>query len=102
MAISSFTKGLVCDPLSLSSTVHLARLYLITPPPTNVDLAHGLLNTLTQKQGWDCSEAWYFLAKSCEAQGGREERVRECLVFAARLEDGRSVRAVQSASSRWA
>jgi len=101
-AISSFIKALVFDPLSLPAQVHLARLYLLTPPKTNLALAHGILNSLTQGNGWDCSEAWYFLAKVCEVQEGREERVRECLEFGKRLEEGRCVRGLRGGSlERW-
>ncbi|KAL7411328.1 hypothetical protein BDY24DRAFT_396410 [Mrakia frigida] len=102
LAISCFIKALVFDPLSLPAQVHLARLYLLTPPKTNLALAHGTLNSLTQGNGWDCSEAWYFLAKVCELQEGREERVRECLEFGKKLEDGRCVRPLGGGTlERW-
>ena len=56
---------------------------------------------MTQGAGWDCAEAWYFLARVCELQGGREERVRECLEFGKRLGEGRGVREVKGVVERW-
>lgn len=98
-AHAAFTKALVLHPLSIPATVHLARLELLTP--RSLALAHGLLNGLTQGVGWDCPEAWFFLARTCERQGGREARVRECLLFAKKLEEGRCIRPVGEALERW-
>ena len=52
--------------------------------PETVDLAAGLLENLTNGEGWDVPEAWYFLAKAYKLQG-RRERERECLSFALSL-----------------
>jgi hypothetical protein len=108
LAIAAFLKGLVYHPGDLSCLVHLARLYLVTPPlSSNGDLAHGLLHAVTQgPQGWDSAEAWFFLAKACERQdggtGARAGRRQECLAFAAKLEEGRTARHVGIALGKWA
>ncbi|KAG8959567.1 hypothetical protein FRC00_001448 [Tulasnella sp. 408] len=78
LAIESLHKALVIEQDHIAALVHLAQQYLKPPPsllstPTvpspskeNVDLAAGLLTGLTQGQGWDVPEAWYFLAKACK------------------------------------
>lgn len=80
------------------TVVSLAKSYLTTG---SVELAHSLLNQLTQSTGWDVPEAWYYLAKVCEAQGGRQERVRECLVYALELEKSRPCRVLSEAVDCW-
>lgn len=97
-ALEAFLKSLILSPSSPSAAVRLAQHYLVL---SQADLAHGLLNPLTQGNGWDVAEAWYFLAKTCEMQGGREDRVRECLVYALELEKGRMVRPLTGVVDRW-
>lgn len=80
------------------AVVHMSELYL---KKEQADLAHGLLNPLTQARGWDIAEAWYYLAKVCEAQGGRLERSHECLLFALKLEKGRACRPLHEVIHRW-
>ena len=56
------------------------------------DRAYGLLSSLTKSgRGWDCSEAWFALARAYEL-GGQVDRAREALWWVVRLEDGRPVR----------
>ncbi len=97
-ALDAFLKSLILSPEWPSSVVRLAQLYLTLG---QADLAHGLLNPLTQGRGWDVPEAWYYLAKTCEAQGGREDRVRECLVYSLQLENGRTCRSLGNVVDRW-
>lgn len=97
-AASAFTKALLLRPDHVPAVVNLAKLYAGTG---RVELAHSLLNQLTQDQGWDCPEAWYWLGKVCEAQGEREGRARECWEFALGLEKGRPARGWNEAVDRW-
>lgn len=76
----------------------MAELYMARD---QADLAHGLLNPLTQGTGWDVAEAWYQLGKVCQAQGGRSERTKECLLFALKLEKGRLCRPLVQVVDRW-
>lgn len=56
------------------------------------DRAYGLLSALTKTgKGWDCSEAWYALARAYE-EGGQVEKAKEALWWVVELEDGRGVR----------
>ncbi|KAG9047132.1 hypothetical protein FS837_002963 [Tulasnella sp. UAMH 9824] len=111
LAIESLHKALVIEQDHVAALVHLAQQYLKPPPsllstPTvpsplkeNVDLAAGLLTGLTQGQGWDVPEAWYFLAKACGLQG-RKERERECLIYSLQLQESRCLRPVGVAVPR--
>lgn len=64
--------------------------------PGNIDLAAGMLESLTRGTGWDVPEAWYLLAKAYKLQG-RRERERECLAFALELSEKRGVRDIGNA-----
>lgn len=56
------------------------------------DRAYGLLSSLTKSgSGWDCSEAWYALARAYEL-GGRVAKARETLWWVVELEESRPVR----------
>lgn len=88
-ALQSFAKALLLGPDYAPSVVSLGEHYLRTD---QADLAHGLLNPFTQGRGWDVPEAWYLLAKTCQAQGSRPERVKECLLYALTLEKSRTCR----------
>ena len=56
------------------------------------DRAYGLLSALTKSgRGWDCSEAWYVLAR-CYEEGGQVERAREALWWVVEVEEKRGVR----------
>jgi len=87
-ALSAFTKALLLRSDYAPSLVHLAKVYLATD---QVELAHSLLNQMTQDSGWDVSEAWFYLGKVCERQG-RMERARECWRYALELEETRPAR----------
>lgn len=102
-ALEAFQKALFISPDDIPATVHLCRLYMLMAQKTapggtapqsdrdSVDLAVGLLSDLTRGVGWDVSEAWYFLAKLHRLQG-RKDRERECLNFALKLSETRSIR----------
>lgn len=99
IAQQAFIKSILLKSNHPPAIVSLSKLYLATG---QVELAHSLLNQLTQDDaGWDVPEAWYYLAKVCERQGGRGERVRECLVYALGLEKGRTARRLEDAVERW-
>ncbi|KAF1812097.1 hypothetical protein P152DRAFT_418118 [Eremomyces bilateralis CBS 781.70] len=56
------------------------------------DRAYGLLASLTKLgSGWDCSEAWFALARAYEA-GGQIGKAKEVLWWCVELEDTRPVR----------
>lgn len=98
LALETLSKALVLDPDSAQAVVRLAESFIDSK---QYDMAHGLLNSYTQGKGWDVPEAWYFLAKACEGQGGRHARVRECLLYALQLEKGRTCRPLAGAICRW-
>jgi tetratricopeptide (TPR) repeat protein len=87
-ALPSFIKAILLRPDHPTGIVCLSKLYLAT---NQVELAHSLLNQLTQDNGWDVPEAWFYLGKACEAQG-REARARECWEYALGLEKTRPAR----------
>lgn len=56
------------------------------------DRAYGLLTALTKLgSGWNCSEAWFVLARAYE-EGGQPDKAREVLWWCVELEEGRGVR----------
>jgi len=56
------------------------------------DRAYGLLSALTKSgAGWDCSEAWFALARAYE-ESGQVEKAKEALWWVVELEEGRGVR----------
>jgi hypothetical protein len=56
------------------------------------DRAYGLLSALTKLgSGWNCSEAWFVLARAYE-EGGQPDKAREVLWWCVELEEGRGVR----------
>lgn len=106
-AMDAFQKALFIDPDDVSASVHLARLYLTIhaeensvaggkPCSVGVDLAAGMLSHLTQGNGWDVPEAWYFLGKAYSVQG-RKEKERECLDLALKLSENRGIREIGAA-----
>jgi len=65
---------------------------LLLPRLAARDRAYGLLSALTKSgQGWDCSEAWFALARAYE-ESGEVERAKEALWWVVELEGGRPVR----------
>ncbi|KAK3296081.1 uncharacterized protein B0H64DRAFT_360257 [Chaetomium fimeti] len=56
------------------------------------DRAYGLLAGLTKLgSGWNCSEAWFALARAYE-ESGQADKARSALWWCVELEDGRGVR----------
>jgi hypothetical protein len=56
------------------------------------DRAYALLSGLTKLgSGWNCSEAWFALARAFE-ESGQVEKARDALWWCVELEDGRGVR----------
>jgi hypothetical protein len=56
------------------------------------DRAYGLLTALTKLgTGWNCSEAWFALARAYE-EGGQPDKAREVLWWCVELEECRGVR----------
>lgn len=55
-AIEAFQKGLVANPFDHECGVWLAR---INMEMKDIEVAEGMLNTLTHGKGWDNAEAWY-------------------------------------------
>lgn len=56
------------------------------------DRAYGLLSALTKLgSGWNCSEAWFALARAYE-ESGQLDKARNALWWCVELEDGRAVR----------
>lgn len=96
-ALTAFTKAILLRPNHPPGLVNLAKLYFSTG---QVELAHSLLNQITQDFGWDVPEAWYYLGKVCELQG-RIERSRECWKYALGLEETRPVRSWSDGVDRW-
>ena len=54
-AQSAFYKALVVDPYDVSSRLELAKSYLLQG---NQEMAEGILDVMTQSNGWNCAEAW--------------------------------------------
>lgn len=96
-AKQAFTKAVLLRPDHPSAIVLLGKLYLDTG---EVEMAHTILNQVTQDSGWDVAEAWYYLGKVCERQG-REARAGECYRYALELEERRPARRWREAISAW-
>jgi len=102
-ALQALHKALFIAPEHVSAIIHICKIYL-SPPCTDVDaldpdrveLAAGLLSDLTNGDGWDVPEAWYYLAKAAKMQG-RVEKERECLIYALRLAEVTRVREISDA-----
>ncbi|CAG8518364.1 1508_t:CDS:10 [Paraglomus brasilianum] len=87
-AISAFHKAISIDPQHVPSLVHLGRTYIQTG---NIEMAEGVLDSVTKGNGWDCAEAWYFLGNVFETTN-RIERAKKCLWYALDLESTKPVR----------
>lgn len=55
-AITSFHKALSIDNSHMYSLVHLSRVYM---KKDDLEMAEGLLDSVTKSNGWNCAEAWY-------------------------------------------
>ncbi|KAF0420930.1 TPR-like protein [Gigaspora margarita] len=87
-AITSFHKALAIDGNHVPTLIHLARTYIETD---NIDIAEGLLESVTKGNGWDCAEAWLYLGKICQT-ANRVKRAKDCLWYALDLEETNPVR----------
>ena len=102
-ALQALHKALFIEPEHVSAVIHICKIYL-SPlssdveelDPDRVELAAGLLSDLTNGDGWDVPEAWYYLAKAAKMQG-RVEKEREFLVNALQLAEITRVREIPSA-----
>jgi len=102
-ALQALHKALFIAPEHISAIIHICKIYLSPPcpgvdelDPDRVELAAGLLSDLTNGDGWDVPEAWYYLAKAAKMQG-RIEKERECLIYALRLSEVTRVRGISDA-----
>jgi len=102
-ALQALHKALFIAPEHVSAIIHICKIYLSPPSPgvdeldpDRVELAAGLLSDLTNGDGWDVPEAWYYLAKAAKMQG-RIEKERECLIYALRLAEVTRVREISDA-----
>ena len=108
--LDSYAKSPISEPDPVTeppiSTPTLGPLPLAPEPDTSLDAAapdllsrlaardraYGLLSALTKSgTGWDCSEAWYALARAYEL-GGQIEKAKEALWWVVDLEESRGVR----------
>ncbi|KAI8352851.1 hypothetical protein EDC96DRAFT_447489 [Choanephora cucurbitarum] len=81
-AQSAFYKALVVDPYDVSSRLELAKSYLLQ---SNQEMAEGILDVMTQSNGWNCAEAWFHLGEIYK-QTDRMDRTKACLFYALELE----------------
>jgi tetratricopeptide (TPR) repeat protein len=106
-ALPALHQALFIAPENIPAIIHLCKIYLLPSKsnmepgsseldPDRVDLAAGMLRDLTQGDGWDIPEAWYFLAKAYKMQG-RSDKERECLSTALVLSETTRVRQVVDA-----
>jgi tetratricopeptide (TPR) repeat protein len=102
-ALQALHKALSIEPEYVSAIIHICKIYLSPPctdveelDPDRVELAAGLLSDLTNGDGWDVPEAWYYLAKAAKMQG-RIEKERECLIYAFGLAEVTRVREISDA-----
>ena len=102
-ALQALHKALFIEPEHVSAIIHISKIYLSPScasvegfDPDRVELAAGLLNDLTNGDGWDVPEAWYYLAKAAKMQG-RVEKERESLIYALRLAEATRVREISDA-----
>ncbi|ORY98882.1 hypothetical protein BCR43DRAFT_210215 [Syncephalastrum racemosum] len=86
-AVKAFHKGLVVDVNDIACRIWMAKAYL---QQKETELAEGLLESVTKQNGWDSSEAWFYLGEMYKASG-RTHRSKECLLYALELENTRPV-----------
>ncbi|KAG2225420.1 hypothetical protein INT45_010056, partial [Circinella minor] len=86
-AIESFEKGLVTNVNDVDSSVWLARVYI---EMDDLDIAEGILDSVTKGPGWDCAEAWFYLGRIYQ-KTVRADRGKECMMYALDLESTRPI-----------
>ncbi|KAL1920695.1 uncharacterized protein VTP21DRAFT_1072 [Calcarisporiella thermophila] len=93
LARSMFHRALAVDPHHVEAKVAVAKGYLAGKEDIGgeLDLAEGLLESVTQGAGWNNSEAWVHLAKTYQLTD-RWEQSKTSLWYALDLESTRPVR----------
>ncbi|CAO3656012.1 unnamed protein product [Mucor fragilis] len=81
-AIAAFQKGLVTKPNDVDCRIWLARTYI---EQGHLEVAEGLLQAITQENGWDHASAWYYLGEIYK-KTDRLDRTKDCLFYALELE----------------
>ncbi|KAI8081235.1 hypothetical protein BDF21DRAFT_452085 [Thamnidium elegans] len=81
-AIIAFEKGLVTKPNDVECRVWLAKTHLDLG---DVEIAEGILENVTQENGWDNSLAWFYLGEIYRMTD-RTERTKNCFFYALELE----------------
>ncbi|CEP11254.1 hypothetical protein [Parasitella parasitica] len=81
-AISAFQKGLVTKPNDVNCRVWLVKSYI---QQGHLEVAEGLLQAVTQENGWDHAAAWYYLAEIYN-KTNRLDKTKHCLFYALELE----------------
>ncbi|KAI9273524.1 hypothetical protein EDC94DRAFT_511181 [Helicostylum pulchrum] len=81
-AIVAFEKGLVTKPSDVECRVWLAKTHLDLG---DVEIAEGILENVTQENGWDNSLAWFYLGEIYRMTD-RTERTKHCFFYALELE----------------
>ncbi|KAI8643027.1 hypothetical protein BD408DRAFT_415460 [Parasitella parasitica] len=82
LAISAFQKGLVTKPNDVDCRVWLAKTYI---QQGHLEVAEGLLQAITQENGWDHASAWFYLAE-IYIKTDRLDKTKHCLFYALELE----------------
>lgn len=91
------SEGAPKSPTSPHHESHLAPSYKASSMPlvdrlASRDRAYGLLSNLTKLgSGWNCSEAWFALARVHE-ESGQADKAKEVLWWCVELEEGMGVR----------
>lgn len=105
LAISEQEWAVICLQKALSfpdsgdnvvARVHLASIFI---NDGSVELAEGILRHVTETKGWDIVEAWHLLGR-CYAMGEENEKARDVLEWALKLEDTRPIRDLKVALPR--
>ncbi|KAI8144130.1 hypothetical protein BJV82DRAFT_77339 [Fennellomyces sp. T-0311] len=86
-AIAAFEKGMVTDQNEVDCRVWLARVHIDIG---DLDIAEGILDSVTKGSGWDCAEAWFYLGRIYQ-KTARAARGKECMIYALELESTRPI-----------
>ncbi|ORX48244.1 hypothetical protein DM01DRAFT_1338707 [Hesseltinella vesiculosa] len=82
-ATDAFRKGMVADALDLDCRLWLAKSYM---ERNQLAMAEGILDTITQGTGWDCTEAWFRLG-DIYGQTQRLQQSKNYLFYALELDE---------------
>ncbi|KAI9492654.1 hypothetical protein BDB00DRAFT_873233 [Zychaea mexicana] len=86
-AIDAFEKSIVTDGNDVDSHVWTARVHIESG---DLDVAEGILDSVTKGSGWDCAEAWFYLGRIYQ-RTSRADRGKECMMYALELESTRPI-----------